>query len=96
VASCNEPSKKNSNKNTPFDEEKVKEPLVQANQSSVRLEDEDIDLYVKRQNLDVTKTETGLRYQITKKGKGKLIKAIVCGKMIIKLNDIIIVLIEIF
>ena len=73
LASCSESPKKHTNK--PFDEEKVKEPLVQANQSSVRLEDEDIDLYIKRQNLDVIRTETGLRYQITKKGKGKLIKA---------------------
>lgn len=73
LTSCNEPQKKA--KLESFDEESVKEPLVQANQNSVRMEDEDINLYIKRHALNVIRTETGLRYQITKKGAGKTIKS---------------------
>lgn len=69
---CKEPDKKDKRL---LSEEEIKETMVNANQQSVRLEDEDIDLYIKRQQLDIVKTETGLRYQITKQGKGPLIKA---------------------
>lgn len=58
----------------PLDENELKEPLMNANQEAVRLEDEDIDLYIKRQQMDAIRTETGLRYQITKQGKGSFLK----------------------
>lgn len=69
---CSDPAPK---KQRPFDEARVKEPLVEANQHSVRTEDEDINLYVKRQQLDIVRSESGLRYEISKTGHGKLIKA---------------------
>lgn len=58
-----------------FDEKKVAEPLVIANQNAVRVEDEDINLYIKRQQLKVEKSETGLRYNITKNGNGQIIQS---------------------
>ncbi len=58
----------------PLDENELKEPLMNANQEAVRFEDEDIDLYIKRQQMDAIRTETGLRYQITKQGKGPFLK----------------------
>lgn len=72
LAACSNPKKEV--KKT-FNEDKFSEPLVKANQNAVRLEDEDIDLYIKRQQMNVVKTETGLRYQITKKNNGRKIKA---------------------
>jgi gliding motility-associated peptidyl-prolyl isomerase len=70
--SCKSP---NHEKQIPFNPDKVKEPLVEANQNAVRTEDEDINLYIKRQQLNVTRSETGLRYQISKTGSGRLIKS---------------------
>lgn len=72
AVSCSDPAPK---KQKPFNEERVKEPLVEANQNSVRTEDEDINLYVKRQQLDIVRSESGLRYHISKTGHGKQIKA---------------------
>lgn len=71
LISCQNPTPKSPNI---FNEEKVKEPLVEANQNAVRTEDEDINLYVKRHQLNLTRSETGLRYEIDKIGTGKLIK----------------------
>ncbi len=71
VIGCKESVQKT---NKPLDENELKEPLMNANQEAVRLEDEDIDLYIKRQQMNAIRTETGLRYQITKQGNGKLIK----------------------
>lgn len=72
VAGCSDPAPK---RTRPFDEARAKEPLLEANQHSVRSEDEDINLYVKRQQLDIVRSESGLRYEISKTGHGKLIKA---------------------
>lgn len=72
VVSCSESPNK---VKKPFEQGNVKEPLIAANQNAVRQEDEDINLYIKRQKLNAIRTETGLRYQITKEGQGQLIKA---------------------
>jgi len=45
------------------------------NQKIVELENEDIELFLKRYEWKMTKTDTGLRYEITKKGTGKNIDA---------------------
>lgn len=72
VAACSDPAHQ---KQRPFNENKAKEPLVQANQNSVRTEDEDINLYIKRHQLNIIRSESGLRYEISKLGHGKFIKA---------------------
>jgi len=49
-------------------------PLIRGNRKKVRLEDENIELFLKRYSWTMTKTETGLRYEILKKGKGVIPK----------------------
>ncbi len=49
-------------------------PLMRGNRKKVRIEDENIDLFLKRYGWEMVKTETGLRYEILKKGKGILPK----------------------
>lgn len=44
------------------------EPLIRANKEAVRLEDGDIDLFIKRYGWEMNKTETGLRYFILNQG----------------------------
>lgn len=47
-----------------------KEDLIRNQQNIMRNESEDIDAYVSRLNIPVTKTQTGLRYHIYENGKG--------------------------
>lgn len=47
-----------------------KESLVVANKYLTRTEDEEIERYINRHQLDVTATGTGLRYVVTRSGKG--------------------------
>jgi FKBP-type peptidyl-prolyl cis-trans isomerase FkpA len=47
-----------------------KESLVKVNKYLVNTENTEIDNYIRRHNLDVTKTGSGLKYQITKPGTG--------------------------
>lgn len=47
-----------------------RESLLKANQEAVRIENEQIDDYIRRHRLDMTETETGIRYQIYKPGIG--------------------------
>lgn len=49
----------------------VKESLEKANRYLVNDEEEEIDNYVRRHQLDLVETGTGLRYQIVEEGKGK-------------------------
>jgi hypothetical protein len=49
-------------------------PFVLGNIKIVELENEDIELFLKRYKWNMTQTDTGLRYEITKKGKGKNIE----------------------
>ena len=56
-------------------EKEVKEKILEkANRYLLIRENEDIDNYVKRHNWNVTKTGTGLRYEIYEKGNGKKVK----------------------
>ncbi len=63
----------NTKKEVPSSNE-VQQSLEKANRYLVRTENEQIDAYVKRHNLDVTKTGTGLRYVIRKEGDGTPVK----------------------
>jgi FKBP-type peptidyl-prolyl cis-trans isomerase FkpA len=47
-----------------------KEPLIKANQEAVRQENQQIDDFIHRHQLEMQATNTGLRYLITKKGIG--------------------------
>ncbi len=49
----------------------IKDPLIDENKSAAQIENEQIDGYVKRYNLDVVKTGTGIRYQVYEKGEGQ-------------------------
>lgn len=48
----------------------LKESLIKANQYLMRNEVADIEAYIQRHNLMMTSTSTGLRYAITRHGKG--------------------------
>lgn len=49
----------------------VKESLEKANRYLVNEEEDEIDNYVRRHQLEMVSTGTGLRYQLVEKGKGK-------------------------
>lgn len=53
----------------------MKSSMETANRYLLNEEEEDIANYVARHGWDMTKTETGLRYQIVKQGSDKLIEA---------------------
>jgi FKBP-type peptidyl-prolyl cis-trans isomerase len=50
-------------------------PFIVGNKKIVELENQDIELFLKRYKWEMTQTNTGLRYEITKKGNGKKITA---------------------
>jgi FKBP-type peptidyl-prolyl cis-trans isomerase FkpA len=54
--------------------DEIQQSLEKANRYLVRTENEQIDAYVNRHNLDVEKTGTGLRYVIHQMGDGTPIK----------------------
>lgn len=58
----------------PASDRQIKESLERANRYLVNDEEEDIDNYVRRHQLDMVATGTGLRYQIVEKGKDELIR----------------------
>lgn len=68
VASCGRKHKKNTAEFNPND---FNEPLINANKMYVERESDEINQYVKRHNLNMTTTGTGLRYMIYKKGNGE-------------------------
>ena len=47
------------------------DPFIIGNIKIVELEDEDIELVLERYKWNMKQTDTGLRYEITKKGRGK-------------------------
>ena len=47
-------------------------PFILGNQKILELENENIELFLKRYKWKMTQTNTGLRYEITKKGTGKI------------------------
>jgi hypothetical protein len=49
-------------------------PFILGNQKIVELENEDIELFLKRYQWKMQQTNTGLRYELTKKGDGKNIE----------------------
>ena len=55
-------------------ERQIKESLERANRYMVNDEEEDIDNYVRRHQLEMTSTGTGVRYQVVEEGKGSLVQ----------------------
>ena len=51
-----------------------KESLIKANKYMVNTENKEISNYVRRHNLDIIETGSGLKYQITRHGKGEKAK----------------------
>lgn len=68
--SCHEQAQKP----VPVDDTKLKESLEKANRYLINDEEEDIQNYITRHQLNMVSTGTGLRYQIIKKGDGELIR----------------------
>lgn len=56
------------------DEAKMRESLEKANRYLINDEEEDIQNYIARHQLNVVSTGTGLRYQIIKEGEGEMIR----------------------
>jgi FKBP-type peptidyl-prolyl cis-trans isomerase len=50
------------------------DPFIIGNKKIIELENEDIELFLKRYKWKMNKTETGLRYEITTKRKGNYIE----------------------
>lgn len=50
-------------------------PFILGNKKIIELENEDIELFLKRYKWEMKQTGTGLRYEITNKGTGKNIEA---------------------
>lgn len=67
---CNSQNEKQPTANT----EEFREKRIRENQQFVQTEDQRIDKYIKRHKLDMTKTSTGLRYNIYKQGGGEQAK----------------------
>lgn len=72
LCSCQEPTHNSIQKNA--SDSQVKESLEKANRYLVNDEEEDIDNYVRRHQLEMTSTGTGLRYQIVENGKGAVVQ----------------------
>lgn len=64
-----------------MNEHQVKEALINANKTAAEEESIQIDGYVRRRNLDVIKTGTGLRYIIYKNGDGE--KAVIGKRAVV-------------
>lgn len=71
LCSCREPQHNPQPKSVQGQDHQVKESLEKANRYLVNDEEEEIDNYVRRHQLEMVSTGTGLRYQIVEKGKGK-------------------------
>jgi FKBP-type peptidyl-prolyl cis-trans isomerase len=54
----------------PPTEEELRGSLIDANRARVKMEDHEIHSYVKKHNLDMAKTGTGLRYVVYEEGMG--------------------------
>ncbi|MDA3943885.1 MAG: FKBP-type peptidyl-prolyl cis-trans isomerase [Bacteroidetes bacterium] len=55
-------------------DETLRESLEKANRYLIRAEDQQIEDYVRRHQLNMTKTGTGLRYAVVQEGRGDSIK----------------------
>lgn len=58
----------------PVTKSEMRKSMEKANRYLLNEEEEDIENYVKRHGLTMTKTGTGLRYQILKQGSGQAIQ----------------------
>lgn len=72
ATSCYSPNDNNEAKSP--DIEEIKTPLENANRHMIKTEEDEINSYIKRYNWKMTKTPTGLRYFIYKKGEGDKVK----------------------
>ncbi len=67
--SCNTDEKKDTSKHN--DQKLQKESLIKVNKYLINSENIDIDNYIRRHNLTVTETGSGVKYQIIKQGNGE-------------------------
>jgi FKBP-type peptidyl-prolyl cis-trans isomerase len=74
LLSCNNKTPTGVIQNSSSKNEKVN-PFILENKKNVELENEDIELFLKRYKWNMKQTDTGLRYEITTKGTGKNIEA---------------------
>ncbi len=70
VSSCN----RKKEQKPQLDIDKLKAPLENAHKTLNEIEEEEIEMYIKRHSLDMNKTSTGLRYMIIQKGTGRKVK----------------------
>jgi FKBP-type peptidyl-prolyl cis-trans isomerase len=73
IISCNNPAPTGVIQNSTTKTEEH-DPFMLGNEKIVALENEDIELFLKRYQWEMKQTDTGLRYEITKKGAGKNIE----------------------
>lgn len=59
----------------PSSDRQIKESLERANRYLANEEEEEINYYVRRHQLEMVSTGTGLRYQVLEKGEGSLVQA---------------------
>jgi FKBP-type peptidyl-prolyl cis-trans isomerase len=71
--SCNNPTPTGVIQNSSTKQEEA-DDFILRNQKLLELENEDIELFLKRHEWKMTQTNTGLRYEITKKGGKKNIE----------------------
>ncbi len=60
-------------KHVPIDMNQLQEDLLEANKKATAIEAAQIESYIEKKNLEVIKTETGLRYQIYNDVEGETI-----------------------
>jgi len=73
LLSCNNPSSTGVIQTISTKSETI-DPFTLENRKFVELENEEIELFLKRYKWNMKQTDTGLRYEITKKGKGNHFK----------------------
>jgi hypothetical protein len=56
---------------TSFDKTEESDPFILGNQRLLEIEDENIEIFLMRYKWQLKQTNTGLRYEITRKGAGK-------------------------
>ena len=71
---CQHEGEKVEKHNMDIKPEQYSEPLINANKTFIRLEDGDIDFFIKRHKLQMERSETGLRYNIIEAGDSYLPK----------------------
>ena len=70
LLSCNNPAPTGVIQNSTVKKEETN-PFILGNQKILELENENIELFLKRYKWNMKQTDTGLRYEITNKGTGK-------------------------